>query len=521
MMYRVLTILFLIVHYFQVSAQRNQLVWGEVESNAGFLVEMLPLQGKDFYTLRWKGGNALGGYYLTSYSYLNKVKTKRVSIAVNYNIANFEDVIVVNGLPSVVLSNIKGGREQVFLQQYDEDLEQRGEPIIIADYDVRKVMSKAPIKIIQSKDKKYFAVLWQLAGAKNEHDIYGYFIYDNKFNLIDQGEYELPYESRYSQITSHILSNTGDYFFVVKEFEANQNRGLNQANIMYKAMHITQAKAGKLQTYTLPVQGKRIEAISVNIDDSSSYVITGVYGANELKGIQGIFYMKLDFDKQQIINQGFYEIDKDFITEDWSQREIEHAEKKELKGKYERSLYDYKMRETQILPDGGMVGIMEQSYFVVHPMSDYRGTTYSYTYYYNDIIVFKIGNKGTFDWVNKVKKTQVSTNDEGSFSSFASIVDSNSIRLVFNDNIENYDGSGNFMPEANYYTSFNIRYNTVAIAEIDTKVGTQSRTILYTGKDVKTIAVPKLFKIDNNSKEMLIYTTNKGRELYGVLSAGE
>lgn len=499
--------------------QNATIKWGKLEGRSGQLIEMMPFHSQDFYTLRWKGTNVFGGYYLSRFEDLEELKSKRISIAVNQNIANFEHVIIVDEHPAVILTNIRDGRESIYLQPYGYNLEPMGEAILLAEYEIPKGMSKYPIKVIQSKDKNYFAVLWLLVGKKKENDVYGYAIFDKKFKPIDKGEYEVPIESRYSQITDHLLSNTGHYFFTVKEFTKNENRGYGQPDLIYKAMHIFQASnEDGLEKYTMNVQGRRIEAMSINTDDSSKFVITGVYGPNEFRGVQGIFFMDLDFKNQRVIREGFQEFGKDFITEDWSEKEINRIEKLEAKGKDEPALYNYQMREAQILPDGSLIGIMEQSYVVVRSFSDVRSmVTFSYTYYFNDIIVFRINEAGTFQWIEKVKKSQVSTNDGGPYSSFASIIDGSTVRLIFNDNIDNYNEEGNYIANRAYPSRFNIKHNAVAMTEIDIATGQQKRYTLFGRKDTKTVAVPRQFKIDLNTKEMLLFSEYNGKELYGIM----
>lgn len=519
-MNRLLPILFLFVVQFSVVAQEKMLEWGELEGRSGHLIEMLPFHSKDFYTLRWKGGTILGGYYFSRFDDLKETKSKRISIAVNNNIANFEKVLIVDELPVVILTNIRDGKEQVFLQRYGYDLEPKGDAKLLAEYELIRGMSKEPIKVIQSKDKKYFAVLWLLVGKKKDQDVYGYAVYDNKYKKIDEGEYEVPFESRYSQITNHLLSNTGHYFFLIKEFEKNTDRRLGQADITHKAMHIYQVSNDDgLKRYTISAEGKRIEAISINTDDSTAFTITGVYGNNESKGVNGVFYMQLDFQNQRIIQQGFQEFYRDFITEDWTDREIQRAEKRMERGKDEPALYNYQMREAQLLPDGSIVGVMEQNYVVVRSFSDTRSmVTFSYTYYYNDIVVFKIGKTGGFDWVEKIRKSQISTNDGGPYSSFSSIVDGDKLRLIFNDNIDNYNQNGQYIPNSSYSSRFNLKHNVVAMTEVDLASGLQNRYTLFSRKETKTLAFPKLFKVDLEAKEMLIYTGFKGKELYGILN---
>lgn len=519
-MNKLLTIVFLLIGHLPLVAQKEMLEWGELEGRSGHLIEVLPFHSKDFYTLRWKGGSMFGGYYLSRFDDLKETKSKRISIAVNQNIANFERVLIVDEHPVVILTNIRDGKEQVFLQQYGYDLEPREEAKLLAEYDLIKGMSKEPIKIIQSKDKKYFAVLWLLVGKKKDRDVYGYVVYDNKYNQVDEGEYEVPFESRYSQITDHLLSNTGHYFFVLKEFIKNEDRRYGQPDIIYKAMHIYQVSNDiGLERYTMPVEGKRIEAISINTDDSTAFTITGVYGSNQFKGVSGVFYMQLDFRNQKVISEGFQEFYRDFITEDWSEKEMQRAERRIERGKEEPALYNYQMREAQILPDGSIVGVMEQNYVVVRSFSDTRSMiTFSYTYYYNDIVVFKIGKFGTFDWIEKVRKSQVSTNDGGPYSSFASIVDGDRLRLIFNDNIDNYDQDGRYIPNNVYSSRFNLKHNVVAMTEVDLASGLQNRYTLFSRKETKTLAYPKLFKVDLEAREMLIYTGFKGKELYGILN---
>jgi hypothetical protein len=518
-MKKLLAIVFLVNSYFTLIAQEKNVEWGELEGRSGQLLDVLPFHSKDFYTLRWKGGSMFGGYYLSRFDDLKETKSKRISISVNQNIANFEKVLIIDDIPAVVLTNVRDGKEQVFLQKYGYDLTPKDDAILLAEYDLVKGMSKEPIRIIQSNDKKYFAVLWLLIGKKKDRDVYGYAVYDNKYNKIDDGEYEVPFESRYSQITNHLLSNTGDYFFIVKEFTKNEDKRYGQADIIYKAMHIYQVRNDLgLEKYTMEVDGKRIEAVSVNTNDSTAYTITGVYGNNGFNGVSGVFFMQLDFKNQKILKQGFQEFHKDFITEDWTEKELRRAEKKIEKGKDEPALYNYQMREAQFLPDGSVIGVMEQSYVVVRSFSDTRSMiTFSYTYYYNDIVVFKIGDSGNFDWIEKVRKNQVSTNDGGPLSSFASIVDKGKLRLFFNDNINNYDQSGKYILNSAYAARFNLKHNVVATTEIDLASGLQSRYTLFRGKETKTLAYPKLFKVDVNSKEMLFYTSYKGRELYGIM----
>lgn len=502
-----------------VRAQEVSVEWGELEAKSGTLVELLPFHSKDFYSLRWKGGNLFGGYYLTRHDELQESKSEKLSISIDNNIANFEAVAIVEDHPVVFFSDTRNGKEQIFLQQYGYDLLPRGEATRLAEYEIEKGQTKGPLNFIQSNDKKYFGVLWLIVGKKKDHDVYGYVIYNDQMELITEGEYESPFESQYSEITDHLLTNTGDYFITVKEFEKNEDRKAFRPYIQYRAMHIYHVMGSELDDYTIPMRGKRIEALAINSDNSHLFTLTGVYGENQIEGTKGIFYMKLDYKNREVKEEGFEPFSEEFVMEDWSERDVERARRREEKGKGETpTLSNYEMRNAQVLEDGSIVGSMEQHYVLVRSTPDSRGMiTTSYTYYYNDIVAFKIAKSGGFEWLTRIKKMQVSTNDGGPYSSYVSYVDNNTMKFIFNDNVENYDPQGNYLPDHSFLTKFTKKYNVVGVAEVDLSTGAMRRRSMFSRKETGTLAIPKMFAIDYHALEMLIYTTHGNKERYGLL----
>lgn len=494
------------------------LIWGETEAKSGYLVEMLPFHGKDFYSLHWKGNAILSGYYLCRHDDLGVTKTAKVSKSVNNSIANFENVAVIDEHPSVFLSDKKEGRDQLFLQQYGYDLELRNDAVLLVDFALEKGQSNEGYHIIQSQNKAFFAVFWLIAGKKKDSDIYGYSVFNSQLEKISDGEYELPFQSQYSKILTHFLTNTGDYFLTVKEYKEPDQKKLFGNTLEYKAMHIYQVVPDGLEDYIVQLQGRRIETISIDADETNQFLITGVYGEANVDGVKGLFYLKLDYKNQEVTAESYIEFHKDFIVEDWSEKDIERAERREERGKGAPSLYDYTIRNVHILPDGSLVGSLEQNYVLMRTYSDTRGVmTTTYTYYYNDIIAFKIGANDQFEWIQKIRKNQISTNDGGPYSSYASYIDGNSMKFIFNDSRANYDEQGNYIAESEFLTRFTKRDNVVAKAEVNLADGSFTRSSMFTRKEVGTLAIPKMFVTDYSSGEMLLYTTFRSKERYGLL----
>ena len=145
-------------------------------------------------------------------------------------------------------------------------------------------------------------------------------------------------------------------------------------------------------------------------------------------------------------------------------------------------------------------------------------TTQTYYYYYNDIIAYKINPEGEFDWIEKVRKYQVSTNDGGPYSSYESFMDDGKLYMIFNDNIRNYNEAGEFSEiEKLYIANYGRKKNVVAIASIDLETGEKERKTFFDRGDISALTVPKLFDVNYNNGEMLIYAIWGNKEKIGVL----
>jgi hypothetical protein len=256
-------------------------------------------------------------------------------------------------------------------------------------------------------------------------------------------------------------------------------------------------------------------------DNNRIMTFTGLYGDAERgnSGIKGIFYFRLDFDKKEIIDEGFEKFSKDFITQDWSEREIERANRREANGKSAPQLFNFDIRETITLEDGSIIGMLEQYYVRQVTSNDYRSnmTSSTFYYYYNDLIVYKIQPNGTFEWVKNIPKSQVSVNDYGYYSSVARFATDDKLVIFFNDNSNNYDEKG-VWNKNEYTSSFRKKTNTVAKVEVGLKDGVVERNTFFDRAETSALAVPKLFEIDYKNKEMLIYLIINRKEKFGLLN---
>lgn len=521
-MYRIILLYLLIFKCCFISYGQNfNLSWGELERSPGSLLEILPRNNSDFYSLRWSGGRALGTYRIVDHENLSIVTQTRIKQVAQSGIANFETAIFLNNQLYIFLSDKSDGYMMLYAQPYDRELNINEESILIASYANSKISAKPNFSILTSDNRNFLGVVWEIPGKKSISDSYGYVVMDSDMNEIQNGEYSVPFEGNMSTINEHHISNMGDYFISVTEHNKPNNRLFSRSFENFKALHVYKLRSNELHEFSIDLESKRIDDINMSSNNNNMFTLSGIYGTGRNKNIEGVFVLSFDADADSVVYNGFMPFDIQLIQNTRVNRSFRDRSNARNR-KRNNELYSYKIRDIFTLDDGTLCGSIEQYYIFERSSYDSRTGVSStvYYYYYDDIIAFKIGNNGNFDWQVKIPKSQVSMNDGGPFSSYSSFTDGKNLYFIFNDNLKNYDEMGSYSRKNNSCYSFNLsrRKNVAAIVEVDIEHGTTNRKTLFSRKELKSIVVPKMFKLDVLNEELLLFAIMKGKERFGILN---
>ncbi|MBM3186927.1 MAG: hypothetical protein FJZ67_11565, partial [Bacteroidetes bacterium] len=215
--------LFLLINRF-ITAQEFPISWGTLERSNGSLIEILPRTNTDFYTLRWSGGRTFGSYRISNHENLSFIENQRIKQVAESGIANFENAYYFGKKLYVFLSDRKGGEMCLYFQLYDSELKPLGNSELIATYNNNRMNAKPNFQILQSWNREYLGVVWEIPGKRTTSDIYGYQVFDKSMNSIQSGEYIIPFDGNLTTINEHHISNQGDYFLSLTEHLRPNNR---------------------------------------------------------------------------------------------------------------------------------------------------------------------------------------------------------------------------------------------------------------------------------------------------------
>lgn len=488
-----------------LKAQLN-IQFSEVSKPKGAFNWFYPISENDFYTVSSVGFGGMNTI-LSRYSNFKEVTSNKVKMTVGKGFATWEGSAMVDKKVIVFFSDKDADKDAktntLYLQKYGEDCLPAGEPKVLSVIEVNKGWKKGGFyTILPSSNQDFFCVEYNIPGDKDANDRFIYKIFSKDFELVTEGEYEIPYASKISNIARRYLSNTGDYFISCNIYDIGDKKRVKDFSSIDKVILLHVKKDG-LEEMVMELDGRRAVEMRYSSDGKGIMTFTGLYGDKKEGGVKGIFYFRYDFKNKKEIDSGFEPFSKEFITSDWSEKQKAKADKKESKGKPAPQLYNYEIRDLMTLSDGSIIGLMERYWVQVITTTDPKtgATSTTYVYHYQDLISYKINPSGTFEWVKKIPKTQVSRNDGGYLSSIATFMKDGKMVIVFNDNIKNYDTQGMYNGET-YTASYRKKSNVVAYIEMDVENGDIVRKLALSPETINQYAVPKRFEYDQNTNQV-------------------
>ncbi|HMG15921.1 MAG TPA: hypothetical protein VK590_10775, partial [Saprospiraceae bacterium] len=241
---------------------------------------------------------------------------------------------------------------------------------------------------------------------------------------------------------------------------------------------------------------------------------------------RGIFYASLDIASAEIKSKNYKEFPKETYTAGMKGSKGEKALKKIEEGK--KVGYTFEIRDLIPRADGGSTMIAEEYDMQIHTSSRGPGmgigavsitsssSTWEYTY--KNIIIAKISESGTFDWITVIPKFQVTTsnhewrtNTPASFLLFDHKNDSYSI--FFNDHKENLIPSKKaegIQKVVNQKQSVLVNMKVDALGNVSKK----TEAVKLPKDDEKTHFYPVLSFMPLGEKDIILYGTESSHDKF-------
>lgn len=239
----------------------------------------------------------------------------------------------------------------------------------------------------------------------------------DKPNTFDADSYDTP--------LTMTLSNAGDLFFTS---ELN-NRKNKMENHVFSVLHI---HAQGARVIKVPVPDFLTTSVKFCVDNlNKHFLVAGLYTDKNKERAKGVFFIQLDYNHDYLFTSNNEPFDDKFVSI-LRQRDMVDDSK---------GIEDAVVTGMVLRQDGGVLLFAERSHEIQRGASAGRGfwrdgMRMVVDYYFDDTFVIAIQPDGKPQWKTVLHKKQYSQDDEGIFSSFFVVRNSDKLRIIFNDEIK-------------------------------------------------------------------------------------
>ena len=378
------------------------------------------------------------------------------------------------------------------------------------DYDKKRATGSFIYKNSRNSDK-LLVVCVPPKTKDEEEDFNDLIVFDSNLDIVWNNRLTNKYPKTVFSPIKWVVDEDGNAYILGKLYKdkiKEVSKGIQ--NFDYHIIAYTN-KGQNTIDYEVKIPEKFVTEITFTIDDKKDIVCSGFYSKDNLRSIDGCFYLKLDPATKKVKMTNFKEFDLDFLTEGMSEKQESKARKKDEKGK-DVELMDYDLDKIIIKEDGGCILIGEQYKVVSRTVSNGKSTYTTTTYYYNDIIVVNISSEGRIEWAKKIPKRQSSA-DGGVYLSYGLAVTKDKIRIIFNDDAKNIDPKRQGDWEK-YYKGDKNGIVTLATIRMD---GAITREKLFDISDAEVVIKPTVCK-QYSDEEIILFGEKSKLDQYAIIT---
>ena len=370
-------------------------------------------------------------------------------------------------------------------------------PQKIAEAPSRNKLNTGKFEINFSRDTSKLLIYSGHPKEKDANERFSLKLLDQDLSVSWEQSYQLEYSKKLFQMESIQTDNQGNAFLMgILYRDKVRDKKKGEPNYEYIIFNFRKGEAEPIE-YHVDLKDKFISDMNFEINEAGDIVCGGFYSQKGTFSIKGTFFFIIDGKSGKIATRSTKEFGMDFLARFMSTR----------KAKKKKELYEYDLKEIHLRKDGGATLIAEQYYvkevITVTPTPTGGSQTNTTTYYhYNDIILANFNADAEIEWIKKIPKTQVTTNDEGLYSSFMLAKKADTLFFLYNDHPDNDENR--FSKKAK---NFNPKKSVAKWIAVSPE-GEMTQKVLFNPRKLGILLQPKICT-PIPGDEMLLYGEKK------------
>lgn len=327
----------------------------------------------------------------------------------------------------------------LYVQAIDKDGLFIDKPVLIDKIEARKKGNSGSFMVAQSPDSSKILVVENPPDPndKNVLEAFGFKIFDINLTRISNLEVTLPLSDRSVGVEDYYIDNNGFVYILVNVTNPRKDTPLGQS-LVYHMLYQVNPLTGEVSEMKIQMDGKHIGSIAMRLNPTTGKVFcAGLYadlnlGQHRGGDIDGVFFLRANPSTMKAEVTMLNPIDKKMV----SLLEYGRDNKNIDDGEGISDFFLIKDLSTNV--DGGATLLCESRYFNAYTRcSPNNACVTTYTFYRENIFAVGITAEGGIKFLVDIPKCQISTNDDGFFSSYGLLENNAKLFVMFNDNPAN------------------------------------------------------------------------------------
>lgn len=398
-------------------------------------------------------------------------------------------------------------RERDKIELYGRIYNTEGEAVSkeekIAQFPASRKNDMQSLQFVPSKDGASMLTFYSEPADKQANENISFHYFNSDLIALWERQIEFPYKNRNFRIHKAQVDENGQVYLLVKIFLEKEERDEKNIPPFRYSLVTFSGDSSAVEDYELVLGNKFITDIDMHMLNDNKVICSGFYSNLGASSAAGTFFLSVNRESRAVEDKILSDFDPTFASS--------FIESSRIRGKVELS--DFKLDYLVRFNDGSYGLIAEQFLIDEICFQDFRTGmfTCNYFYYYNNIIVIKMNDKGEVMWAADIPKYQESSNDAGYFSSYVFGFNGESMHFVFNDNPKNLTETD----ERRAHRMDNVKRAVVVHAKLS-KDGSFSRVNASSEKRSRFYFIPQYSaQISDESMWLVGVSSNKYRA--GVL----
>jgi hypothetical protein len=294
-----------------------------------------------------------------------------------------------------------------------------GQPKKIDEIAFDKKKNKGIFYIGVSKDENYFFSMYKQPNPDNEKLGFNLKVFDSFFKEVWQRKYQTNFYEGILLLNEYVIDNHANVYLLTS-FETERKVNSDRKFSVSKASR----DSSDLLISPVSLDKSYINDLKLSIDYvNNKLVLAGFYSEVNSFSSAGIAYITMDMTTNEM-KKYVQSFKAKFLNEFSGERTVNRG----------TELINYYVDKVILRSDGGAIVIAESNYITesTNYNSYYQLYTTSYTYHYDNVLIFSVNTSGKIEWENIIRKNQVSEDDGAFYSSYILSVDKDKLHFIYN-----------------------------------------------------------------------------------------